>query len=541
MATGILQVMAVTQGSIPLENVKITITDGENMRVLEDKITYTDPQGKTPDIVLETKPKRLSLDVDNEEIPYKNYNVCVMLGKYIHGEILGVQIFEGQTTVQYIDLLPRPTDFGSEFERQVDVGEPEKLYDPAPDLKEGISSYVLQSVVIPEYITVHLGKPTASAQNVRVPFITYLKSVAASEIYPTWPREALRANICAQISFALNRIYTEWYPSRGYNFNITNSPSYDQKYVHNRSTFETTDREVETIFNNYVTKRGKKEPYFTEYCDGKTVKCKGMSQWGSYSDAQAGKSALQILQKYYGSDVSISQSSNIAPIPVSYGGTPLRRGATGEDVRVIAAQLNRIGDNYPSIPKVKVDGVFGAALETAVKKFQSIFNLTQDGVIGKSTWYKISYIYVSVKKLAQLTSEGEAIDDGAYPGKVVRRGDKGRNVLIVQFYINQTAVYVDSIDEVVLDGIFGAALEKSVKEFQKFFNLTADGKVGELTWNKMYEIFLSIKNGVTVPPQTQPNADKYPGTPLQIGSSGTNVVKVQNWLNGVSKVYTTVP
>ncbi|MEG3029982.1 MAG: peptidoglycan-binding protein, partial [Oscillospiraceae bacterium] len=272
-----------------------------------------------------------------------------------------------------------------------------------------------------------------------------------------------------------------------------------------------------------------------------TVKCKGMSQWGSYSDAQAGKSALEILRKYYGSDVSISQSNNIAPIPVSYGGTPLRRGAKGEDVRVITAQLNRIGDNYPSIPKVVVDGVFGAALETAVKKFQSIFNLTQDGVIGKSTWYKISYIYVSVKKLAQLTSEGEAIDDGAYPGKVVRRGDKGRNVLIVQFYINQTAVYVDSIDEVALDGIFGAALETSVKEFQKFFNLTADGKVGELTWNKMYEIFLSIKNGVTVPPQTQPNADKYPGTPLRIGSSGTNVVKVQNWLNGVSKVYTTVP
>ncbi|MEG1782923.1 MAG: peptidoglycan-binding protein, partial [Oscillospiraceae bacterium] len=420
-------------------------------------------------------------------------------------------------------------------------GEPEKLFDVQPNLQEGTSNYVLQTVVIPTYVTVHLGKPSASAQNVQVPFLTYLKSVAASEIYPTWPYEALKANILCQVTFVLNRIYTEWYKSKGYNFDITNSTSYDQKYIHNRSTFATTDRVVEEVFNNYVTKTYNKEPYFTEYCDGKTVKCNGLSQWGAYNKAVAGANSLQILKDYYGADIQVNESNNIASIPMSYPGTPLKKGSSGQNVQVIQAQLNRIGDNYPSIKKLNVDGIFGDAMENSVKAFQKIFNLSQDGIVGKTTWYKISYIYVAVKKLAELTSEGEAIKNGSYPGYVVKRGDRGVNVMIVQYYINQTAVYVDSIDSVKLDGVFGAGLETQVKNFQRFFNLAPDGKVGALTWNKMFEIFLSIKNGVTIPPQTPPQNDSYPGSPLRIGSYGANVTKIQQWLNGVAQVYPAVP
>lgn len=337
------------------------------------------------------------------------------------------------------------------------------------------------------------------------------------------------------------KLLTKRYPSRGYDFNITNSPSYDQKYVHNRSTFETTDAIVEEIFNEYIVKPGRIDPFFAEYCDGRSVTCKGMSQWGSKADAERGMSAISILRKYYGNDIQITESNNIAPIPVSYPGFSLREGSTGNSVRVIQAQLNRIANDYPSIGKVNVDGVFGATTTAAVRRFQQIFDLTADGVVGKRTWYKISYIYVSVKKLAQLTSEGESIQDGTYPGRAYRRGDRGINVQIIQFYLNQTAVYVNSIKPVEIDGNFGAATENSVKEFQEYFNLTQDGVVGQKTWKKMQDIYEGIQQGVNVPEGTPPTTDTYPGTPLQLGSRGENVRKIQTWLNALAAVYPDVP
>ncbi len=420
-------------------------------------------------------------------------------------------------------------------------GEPEQLYAPEPFLQEGKTSRVLPQVIIPEYITVHLGKPDEVATDVRVPFITYLKSVAASEIYPTWPTESLKANVLAQCTFALNRIYTEWYPSKGYSFDITSSTSYDQKYIYNRNTFEQTDAIVEEYFDNYVAKDFAKDPFFTEYCDGKQVTCPGMKQWGTFDRANEGLTALEILQFYYGDDIEIRESDDIEPIPVSYPGTALRRGSTGDDVKVIQSQLNRIGDNYPALRKLTVDGIFGASVEAAVKDFQDVFNLTSDGIVGKATWYKISYIYVSVKNLAQLTSEGESIQDGGYPGYVVQSGDKGTNVLIVQYYINLASMYIGSIYSLELDGIFGSGTAEQVKNFQRYFNLTADGKVGEITWNKMFSVYQSIIEGTTTPPITPPASDKYPGTLIRVGSSGTNVVKIQNWLNGLSEFYTTIP
>ena len=540
MAIGYLQVRITTQLILPVANAQILITEADTSLLLEQKTVYTNNEGLTEYIELETVPKELSLDENNVSLPYRTYNLFITAEGYIQAEALGVNIFDGQATLQHIDLLARPLNFGSDFELVSDREEPHKLYKSQGHEQEG-DARVLQKVVIPENITVHLGAPNSNAKNVTVPFIDYLKSVASSEIYPTWPLQALRANIYAQISFVLNRIFTEWYPSRGYDFNITNSPSYDQKYVHNRSTFESTDAVVEEIFNEYLTKTGRVDPFFAEYCDGKSVTCKGMSQWGSKADADRGMSAIAILRKYYGNDINIVESNNIVPIPVSYPGTPLRNGSSGEAVRVIQAQLNRIANDYPSIKKVNVNGVFGGDTEAAVKQFQKIFDLTQDGVVGKRTWYKISYIYVSVKKLAQLTSEGESIKDGSYPGRPVRRGDSGINVQIVQFYLNQTAVYVNSIIPVIIDGSFGTATENSVKQFQDFFNLEQDGVVGELTWDKMQDIYEGIKMGVSVPEETPPADDSYPGTALRLGSMGPNVEKVQTWLNYVGEIYGEIP
>ena len=540
MATGRLQVRVTTQIILPLANVQILITEADTSLLLEQKTVVTNSEGLTDYIELETVDKSLSLNPDNKNLPYRTYNLFIYAPGFIQAEALGVNIFDGQDTLQWIDLLPRPANFGNDFELDSRREEAHKQYDVQPHVKEG-NQRVLQRVVIPENITVHLGAPNSSARNVTVPFRTYLKSVAASEIYPTWPQQALRANIYAQISFVLNRIFTEWYLSRGFDFDITNSPSYDQKYVHNRSTFESTDAIVEEIFNEYLVKPGRIDPFFAEYCDGRSVTCKGMSQWGSKADAERGMSAISILRKYYGNDIRITESNNIAPIPVSYPGTPLREGSTGNSVRVIQAQLNRIANDYPSIGKVNVDGDLGATPTAAVRRFQQIFDLTADGVVGKRTWYKISYIYVSVKKLAQLTSEGEAIQDGSYPGVAVRRGDRGINVQIVQFYLNQTAVYVNSIKPVEIDGNFGAATENSVRQFQEFFNLEQDGIVGQLTWEKMQDIYEGIQQGVNVPEGTPPSSDAYPGTPLRVGSRGANVTKIQNWLNDLSAVYPDVP
>lgn len=540
MATGRLQVRVTTQLILPLENVQVLITEADTLLLLEQKTVYTDKNGVTAFIELDTVPKEYSLDENYQGLAYRTYNLFIFAEGFIQAEALGVNIFDGQDTLQWVDLLARPVDFGNDFELSSRKEEPHKLYNSNTHQKEG-SQRVLQRVVIPENITVHLGAPNSSARNVTVPFRTYLKSVAASEIYPTWPQQALKANIYAQISFVLNRIFTEWYLSRGYDFDITNSPGYDQKYVHNRSTFESTDAIVEEIFNEYLVKPGRTDPFFAEYCDGKTVSCKGMSQWGSKADAERGMTAISILRKYYGNDIKITESDNIADIPVSYPGTPLREGSTGGSVRVLQAQLNRIADDYPSIGKVTVDGVFGSTTTAAVKRFQQIFDLASDGVVGKRTWYKISYIYVSVKKLAQLTSEGEAIQDGSYPGYVIRRGDRGVNVQIIQFYLNQTAVYVNSIKPVEIDGNFGAATENSVMAFQEFFNLTQDGVVGEATWEKLQDIYEGIQQGVTVPEATPPTAEEYPGTPLRQGSRGENVRKIQQWLNDLSAFYPDIP
>ena len=352
-----------------------------------------------------------------------------------------------------------------------------------------------------------------------------------------WPEQALRANIHCQISLALNRIYTEWYPSKGYTFNITNSTSYDQYYVHGRTVFEVMVRITDDIFNTYLRKRGTVNPYYSEYCDGKSVTCPGLKQWGTVTLANNGRSALQILRYYYGSDIEIVRTSNIQSIPQSYPGSPLRQGDSGTAVFTLQRQLNRITKDYPFLGKLTVDGVFGSRMAATVRAFQKQFNLTADGVVGRQTWYKISYIYVSVKDLAELTSEGETssgtLSDGTWGGTVLRTGSTGSAVEQLQFWLNTLAQYESAIPSVTVDGVFGSGTAAAVRAFQRKYGLTVDGVVGRTTWTEVYDQFRSIQsdNGT-------PNA--YPGTALRQGSSGQNVRLVQFWLKIARTVYSSL-
>ena len=332
---------------------------------------------------------------------------------------------------------------------------------------------------------------------------------------PTWPEQALRANIHCQISLALNRIYTEWYPSKGYTFNITNSTSYDQYYVHGRTVFDVMVRITDDIFNTYIRKTGTVNPYYSEYCDGKSVTCPGLKQWG----------------------IEIIRTSNIQSIPQSYPGSPIRQGDSGTAVFTLQRQLNRITKDYPFLGLLTVDGVFGAKMAATVRAFQKQFNLTADGAVGRQTWYKISYIYVSVKDLAELTSEGEVssgtLSDGTWGGTVLRTGSTGSAVEQLQFWLNTLAQYESSIPSLTVDGVYGTGTANTVRAFQRKYGLTVDGVVGRDTWTELYDQFRSIQsdNGT-------PNA--YPGTALRQGSSGQNVRLVQFWLKIARTVYSSL-
>ena len=354
-----------------------------------------------------------------------------------------------------------------------------------------------------------------------------------------WPEQALRANIHCQISLALNRIYTEWYPSKGYSFNITNSTSYDQYYVHGRTVFDVMVRLTDDIFNTYIRKTGTVNPYYAEYCDGKSVTCPGLKQWGTVTLANQGRNALSILKYYYGNNIEIIRTNNIQSIPQSYPGSPLRQGSTGAAVFTLQRQLNRITKDYPFLGLLTVDGIFGRKMTETVKKFQKQFNLTADGVVGRSTWYKISYIYVSVKDLAELTSEGETfsgtLPDGPwnFGSSVLKQGSTGSEVEQVQFWLSTLAQYESSIPSVTVDGVYGSGTAAAVRAFQRRYGLTVDGIVGRATWTELYDQFRSIQsdNGT-------PNA--YPGTALREGSSGQNVRLVQFWLKIARTVYTSL-
>lgn len=368
------------------------------------------------------------------------------------------------------------------------------------------------SPYVPENITVHLGSPSSNAPNVTVPFSDYVKNVASSEIYPTWEESALRANILAIVSFALNRVYTEFYRSRGYDFDITNNTAYDQYFVNGRSYFSNVSRIVDELFNDYLRRPGFVEPLAAKFCNGTTVTCEGLSQWGSQNLALQGYDSNEILTSYYG-NVETVVNAPIRGIRSSYPGTPLRLGSSGPNVVVLQAALNRIAQSYPAIPKLaNVDGIFGSRTEASVRAFQEIFGLEPDGIVGKATWYAIVRLYTAVTRLSELRSQGQqfyAINWN--PPEALQVGSTGDPVRQLQYMLSVLSSYIPGIPNVSVDGIYGPATRAAVLAAQRRFGLPETGVVNTMTWDEIYDQYsgienTSLRNRETFPGEFETNA-----------------------------------
>ncbi|MBO5364686.1 MAG: peptidoglycan-binding protein [Clostridia bacterium] len=397
---------------------------------------------------------------------------------------------------------------------------------------------------IPENITVHLGAPAdSSASNVTVPFAQYIKNVASSEIFPTWPENAIRANIYTQITYALNRIFTEYYRAQGYNFDITNSTQFDQSYVHGRDIFQNISQLVDELFNDYIIREGNLEPIFAQYCNGTTTTCPGgLSQWGTVDLANQGYTPFEILQYYYGDDIGLRFDAPIADVTQSYPGTPLQLGSSGAAVASLQLFLNRISRNYPAIPKIPyTDGFFDVPTEDAVREFQRIFNLTVDGIVGKATWYKIYFLFTTVKRLSELDSEGIQLDVVSRQYRTdLREGDQGENVRLIQYFLSIIAEFNDFIPAPNIDGIYGPNTANAVSAFQESAGLPQTGVIDQSTWDALYSRYASVIAGLP-PDYRGGGVPVFPGTALRRGMTGNNVRQLQTFLSKIADFNSSIP
>lgn len=476
------------------------------------------------------------------ERPYVTVDLRIVIRGYITVSIIGEQIFPNQTTKQTVRMEVL-TATPNELEKIIIIPE-HKLYTnradvrlPEEDALPAAVTEIPRKVIVPENIRVHLGPPGANVRTVTVPFIDYIKNVASSEIYPTWPTNSLIANVIAQVSLTLNRLYTEWYPSQGYDFDITSSTAYDQYYVHERGIFEAIDTVVDGYFTNYIAVQRRLEPLFAEYCDGATTTCDGMSQWGTVSLARKNYTPLQILQYYYGNEIELRTAQVQEVSPESFPGE-LETGNVSEGVLRLQNRLNRIAIAFPAIPFVlPADGRFGEGTALAVRGFQRLFRLGETGKVDRETWYRIQYIYTAVKKLAELGSEGEFPQTDTFPGRVLQRGSRGTEVLRIQRYLQYISRELGEnvIPSVEIDGVYGDETSATVQQFQNYYGLVPTGTVNEATWNAIVTSFFALGGGETE------SLRPYPGTPLRRGSTGEDVRWLQTMLNAVSTVDLDMP
>lgn len=391
----------------PAENAVIQISYRGEDQVLEELIT--DASGQTPTINLPAPPIEYSMELAGTR-PYSEYDLRVTMDGYEPQFIQGVQVLPETTAFQ--DIRLQPINGYNTGGRVISIREhtlwgsfpPKTPEDDVKALPPSTGFVVLPNIVVPEFIIVHDGRPNdASAPNYWVPFADYIKNVASSEIYANWPRTTITANVLAILSFTLNRVYTEWYRGQGFDFTITSSTAYDHAFSYGRNIFEEISTVVDDIFTSFITRPGIRQPLLTQYCDGKNVTCPNwMTQWGSKSLGDQGYSAIDILKSFYGYDIYLMQAQKVQGVPVSYPGTALQTGSTGEHVRTIQEQLNVISNSYSAIDKVRTDGIFGEETRKAVETFQQIFRLSADGIVGFNTWYRISHIYVAVTRMAEL-------------------------------------------------------------------------------------------------------------------------------------------
>ena len=395
---------------------------------------------------------------------------------------------------------------------------------------------------IPTEVVVHLGTPNEAARNISVPFTTYIKNVASSEIYPSWPDAAIEANILAIISFTLNRIYNEWYPSRGYSFDITSSPKYDQTFIEDKEYFDIISKKVDQIFNNYIYREGQVQPLYAVYCDGKITTCNGLSQWGSVTLARNGKSALDILKNYYGNDIRIFKNAPMGETTSTFPGYTLTLGEAGDQVKIIQSELNRISNNYPAIPKIKkVNGYYGVDTEDAVKKFQEVFNLNISGNVDYSTWYKIKYIYNAVKRLNDLYSEGISESESIVTfSSRLEYGDTGLLVKGLHYYLGVIAFFDNDLPLLEVNGVYNDNTVNMVINFQNKYGLPSTGIVDAPTWTKIKEVYFNTLNNIPSE-YVQYRDEFYPGRVMSIGFSGEDVLKLQNFLYIICEKFGTIP
>ena len=393
-----------TIGLLPVENARVSISYTGEDSVVEE-IT-TDNSGRTEAVSLPAPPLEWSLDAEQTNRPYAELNLQITAPGYQPVTIEGSELLADATALQQVRMEPT-----EEMQQTEDIVIPDHtLYGeyppkiPEEEIKPMAETgeIVLSKVVIPEYVVVHDGPPTDSrATNYYVKYKDYIKNVVSSEIYATWPEATIYANTLCILSFTLNRVFTEWYRNKGYDFTITSSTAFDQKWVYGRNIYENVDRIVDSVFANYLSRPGVKQPIFTSYCDGKRTTCNGLKQWGSKYLGDEGYSAIEIIRYYYGEDMYINTSETIAGVPYSWPGYDLTIGSSGEKVRQLQRQLNRIAQNYPAIPKIDVDGIYGPKTVEAVRTFQNIFDLPKTGVTDYATWYEISNIYVGVTRIAE--------------------------------------------------------------------------------------------------------------------------------------------
>ena len=412
MAQGYLQVDVVSDAnSFPVQDADIVVARTEEPdEIIEE--TRTNSSGQTENLPLDAPPLELSLSPEETERPYAEYTIRITAPGFEPFVVSGTEVLADVTAIQGIRLRPLSNVTAGEQTEIVTIPDHTLYGDYLPKIAESeikpvieTGEIVLSRVVVPQTVVVHDGVPTnASAANYYVPYRDYIKNVASSEIYATWPRSAIVANVLAIMSFTLNRVYTEWYRNQGYDFTITSSTAYDHKWIYGRNIFESISVVVDDIFDNYLSRPGVKQPILTQYCDGRKVRCPGwMTQWGSCELGEAGYSPIEILRNFYGDDMYINTAEQISGIPASWPGYDLKIGATGDKVRQLQEQLDAIASVYTAIPDITPDGIYGPATAEAVRKFQSIFGLPQTGVVDFATWYKISHIYVGITRIAELS------------------------------------------------------------------------------------------------------------------------------------------
>lgn len=406
---GYLQVDVVNEeNNFPVTDAVVTVQEpGEGGRILEE--LPTDQSGQTEQLELAAHDMALSLESQNTIRPYSVYNLKISAPGYEDAEITGTEILPGVTAIQPVRLRPVKVS-ASETETVRIPGHtlyetyPPKIAETEVKPVRESGEIVLSRVVVPQTVVVHDGVPTdRSAKDYYVPYRDYIKNVASSEIYATWPQSSIVANVLAIMSFTLNRVYTEWYRNQGYDFTITSSTAFDHKWIYGRDIFDTISVVVDDIFDSYLSRPDVKQPILTQYCDGKKVSCPGwMTQWGSCALGEQGYSPMEILRNFYGSDLYINTAEQISGIPASYPGTELSTGSRGDKVRQLQEQLDAIATVYTAVPSLTPDGIYGPATERSVKAFQSIFGLPQTGTVDFATWYKISHIYVAITRIAEL-------------------------------------------------------------------------------------------------------------------------------------------